>query len=233
LLACGTAHLLFLAVYAMRMGPHESSENNGYGNIIALPVIGLLVVAAVFIGCLYPRHVPMKSGAVRAIAFVVLYSIAGIVIYNLPVLYGGYTARFKLVDINGEPLSGMRVEFTQQRTGSSIASFLISVFFVQDYMTVDYSDKKGIARAPANINTRLSAFINLTPDRSAPLNPNYFIGDVLLVEQMNTPSLTGSLMPSWTDQQKTQSISSQVAIPSHQPILITVPNRFHASTRSK
>ena len=216
----------------MRMGPHESSENNGYGNIVALPVIGILIATAVFIACLYPRHIPIRSGAVKALAFIVLYTVAGTVIYNLPVLYGGYTARFKLVDRHGDPISGMRVEFTQQRTGSSTASFLISVFFVQDYMTVDYSDKQGIARAPANINTRLSAFINLTPDRSAPVNPNYFIGDLLLVEQLNTPSLTGSLMPSWNDQQETQNVRSQVAIPFREPILITMPDRSQAASRS-
>jgi hypothetical protein len=216
----------------MRVGPHESSENNGYGNILALPFIGILGVAIVIIACLYPRRAPTELGAVKLLGFTVLYAITATVAYNLPVLYGGYTASFKLVDRNGDPISGMRVEFIQQRSDSPI---LISVFFVQDYATVDYSDKQGIVRAPANTNTRLSAFINLTPDDSTPVNPNYFIGDLLLVRQSTTPptpSLTVSLYPSWEDQQDGQEVNGQVAIPFRDPVPITVPDRPLVSART-
>ena len=227
-LACCTTHLLFLVLYAMRMGPHESSENNGLGNILALPFIGILGVVIVILACLYPRRAPTQSGTVKLLVFIALYATAATAIYNLPVLYGGYTASFKLVDRNGAPIVGMRAEFIQQRSGFTLSS----VFFVQDYATVDYSDKQGIVRAPANINTRLSAFINLTPDDSTPVNPNYFIANLLLVEQMNMPSLTLHLYPSWEDQQDGQDETRQVSIPFRDPILITIPNRSLVSARS-
>jgi hypothetical protein len=225
ILACCTAHLLFLLLYAMRMGPHESSENNGYGNILALPFIGILGLAAIILACNYPRRAPTKSETVNLLGFIVLYVIAAIASYNLPVLYGGYTASFKLVDRRGNSISDMRVEFIQQRSSFS------SIFFVQDYATSDYSDKDGIVRVLANTNTRLSAFINLTPDLSTPVNPDYFIGNLLLVEQRNMPSLTLHLYPSWSDQQNGQEESRQVSIPFRDTILITIPDRSRVSTR--
>ncbi len=212
----------------MRMGPHESSQNNGMGNILALPFIGILGVGIVILACLYPRRAPSQSGAIKLWVFIALYAIAATVIYNQPGLYGGYTASFKLADRNGAPISGMRVEFIQQRSDLTLSS----VFFVQDYATVDYSDKQGVARAPANINTRLSAFINLTPDDSTPVKPNYFIGDLLLVRQNTTPptpSLTVHLYPSWADQQHGQEVNLQVAIPFSDPVPITIPDRLAVS----
>jgi len=212
----------------MRMGPHESSENNGYGNLLALPFIGILGLAILIIACLYPRRAPTELGTAKLLVFIVLYAIAATVAYNLPVLYGGYTASFKLVDHNGDPISGMKVEFIQQRSDTLM---LASVFFVQDYATVDHSDREGIVRAPANTHTRLSAFINQTPGDSTPSNPNYFIGDLLLAKQSNMPSLNVHLMPSLMDQQGGQQVSSQVAIPFRDPIPITIPDRSLVSTR--
>jgi hypothetical protein len=231
-LACATTHLLFLVLYAMRMGPHESSENNGYGNILALPFIGILGVAIIVLACLYPRRAATKPGTAKVVKFIAFYAIAATAIYNLPFLYGGYTARFKLVDLNSNPISGMRAEFLQQRSDASIWAALCSVFFVQDYTTVDYSDDQGIVRAPANVNTRLGAFINLKADDSTPVNPKYFIVDLLLAEQMNTPSLTLGLYPSWRDQKDGRNETRQVSIPFRDPILITIPDRAHISTRS-
>jgi hypothetical protein len=217
---CVVVNLMILLVLAMRMGPNESSYNNGLGNVFALPFLGLGALALIILLCCFPRYFSWRT----AMIIVGLYSAMSFVAYHTTSLYGGYRATFKIMDRTGKPISGIRVQFLQQRwltPGGPLA-----VFFVQDFVSEDYSDNAGFVHTDANIFTRLFGDVNLTPGDIKPVNPNFKSGYFTITDQF--PGSTYEVNweqpgKGYTDNKMIR--SEPIKVPFQQPLPFYLPGK--------
>lgn len=203
----------------MRMGPHESSYNNGLGNVFTLPFLGLGALVLIILLCFFPKYFKWRT----AIVVVSFYSALSFTAYLTPNLYGGYKATFRIVDRAGKPITGIRVDFLQQR--SLTPGGPIALFFVQDFGTCDYSDNEGLVHVTANIFTRLFGTVNQAPQEPKPANLEFKIAEFTIMQDARGTIFQVNWTQPFGSSKNGDLWSENIHVPFRQPLTVYLASK--------